>query len=78
MGADDVPPRSQGQTATEAVAGCPSISSPILTHIQQIYLIGPSGSTAQSKRVKNSGGSWWWWWWWGAVTWVHVSLDPFK
>lgn len=49
-----MPTRSQGQTATEAVAG-PSISSPILTHTQQIYLIGPSGSTAQSKRVKNSG-----------------------
>lgn len=52
-----MPTPSQGQTASEAVAGGPSISSPILTHTQQIYLIGPSGSAAQSKRVKNSRGS---------------------
>lgn len=52
MGADEVPTRSQGQTATEAVAGSPSISSPILTHTQQIYLIGPSGSTAQARGLK--------------------------
>lgn len=28
----------------------------ILTHTHQIYLIGPYGAPAQSKRVKNSGG----------------------
>lgn len=51
----------------------------ILTHTHQIYLIGPYGAPAQSKRVKNSGGvvekcgggvS--------ALTWVRVSRDPFK
>lgn len=53
----------------------------ILTHTHLIYLIGPCGAPAQSKRVKNSGGvvekcvcvgggS--------ALTWVRVSRDPFK
>lgn len=70
MAAEEVPTQSQGQTATEAVNG-PCVSPPILTHTHQISLICPCGSSAQSKRVKNSscfgvGGG-------VALTWVGVS-----
>lgn len=50
MGADEVP------TLRLRLLMAPVPPPSILTHTHQIYLIGPCGAPAQSKRVKNSGG----------------------